>query len=149
MSTTIPSALDESRDPAGGAERSEPGGRAKRGGGGGRSARRPELAEELKALVPDELLDELLAGARTEEEITGPGGLLSQLTKRLVERALEVELTDHLGYEPHQEPPGGAGNTRNGSTAKTLITEHGEVDVRTPRDRRGTFEPQIVRKGQR
>ena len=122
MSTTIPSRLDESTDPsAAGAERSEPVGRAKRGGGGGRRVERPELAAELKALLPDELLDELLAGACTEEEITGPGGLLSQLTKRLVERALEVELTDHLGYEPHQEPPGGAGNTRNGSTPKTLI----------------------------
>src|SRR5690348_2853116 len=150
MSTTIPSRLDESTDPsAAGAERSEPVGRAKRGGGGGRRVGRRELAEELKALLPDELLDELLAGARTEEEITGPGGLLSQLTKRLVERALEVELTDHLGYEPHQEPPGGAGNTRNGSTPKTLITEQGEVRIDTPRDRKGTFEPQIVRKRQR
>jgi putative transposase len=100
-------------------------------------------------LLPDELLDELLAGARTEEEITGPGGLLSLLTKRLVERALEVELTDHLGYEPHQEPPGGAGNTRNGSMPKTLLTEHGEVRIDTPRDRKGTFEPRIVRKRQR
>ena len=133
-----------------GVERSEPGGRAKRGAGAARSpALRPELAEEVKALLPDELIDELLAGARTEEEITGQGGLLSQLTKRLVERALEVELTDHLGYEPHQEPPGGAGNTRNGSTPKTLITEHGEVRIETPRDRAGTFEPQIVRKRQR
>jgi hypothetical protein len=61
----------------------------------------------------DELPDESLAGARTKEEITGNGGLLSQLTKRLVDRALEVELTDHLGYLPHQEPSGGAGNTRN------------------------------------
>ncbi len=95
---------------------------AKRGGAGGRPALRAELAAELKALLPDELLDELLAGARTEEEITGPGGLLSRLTKRLGERALEVELTDHLGYEPHQEPPGGTGNTRNGSTPKTLTT---------------------------
>jgi len=68
-----------------------------------------ELAEEVKALLPDGLIDELLAGARTEEEIAGPGGLLSQLTKRLVERAMEVELTDHLGYQPHQEPPGGCG----------------------------------------
>ena len=66
--------------------------------------------------IPDEVIDELLAGASTEEEIAGPGGLLAQLTKRLVERAMEVELTDHLGYEPHQEPPGGAGNTRNGTT---------------------------------
>jgi hypothetical protein len=150
MSTTIAGRLDESRDPsAASVERSEPGGRAKRGAGGGRPAGRPELADELRALLPDELLDELLAGAGTEEEITGPGGLLSQLTRRLVERALEVELTGHLGYEPHQEPPGGAGNTRNGSTAKTLITEHGEVRIETPRDRNGTFEPQIVRKRQR
>ena len=86
---------------------------------------------------------------KTEEEIVGPGGLLSQLTKRLVERAMEVELTDHLGYEPHQEPPGGAGNTRNGSTPKTLGTEHGPVEIRTPRDRDGSFEPKIVRKRQR
>jgi transposase-like protein len=142
--------LDESRDAsAAGAELSEPGGRARRGGGGGRPVWRPELTDELKALLPDELLDELLAGARSEEEITGPGGLLSQLTKRLVERALEVELTEHLGYEPHQEPPGGAGNTRNGSTPKTLLTEHGEVRIDTPRDRKGTFEPLIVRKRQR
>jgi putative transposase len=144
--------LDEPTDPAAaaaGAERSEPGGRAKRGGGGGRRVGRPELAEELKALLPDELLDELLAGARTEGEITGPGGLLSRLTKRLVERALEVELTDHLGYEPHQEPPGGVGNTRNGSTPKTLVTEQGEVRIDSPRDRNGTFEPRIVRKRQR
>jgi putative transposase len=93
-------------------------------------AARPELAEEVKALLPDGLIDELLAGARTQEEIAGPGGLLSQLTKRLVERAMEVELTDHLGYEPHQEPAGGAGNTRNGVMAKTLITEQGPVETR-------------------
>ncbi len=59
--------------------------------------------------IPDEVIDQLLTGASTEEEIAGPGGLLAQLTKRLVERAMEVELTDHVGYEPHAEPPGGAG----------------------------------------
>jgi putative transposase len=107
------------------------------------------LPDEMREKLPDELVDELLAGAKTEEEIVGPGGLLSQLTKRLVERAMEVELTDHLGYEPHREPPGGAGNTRNGSTPKTLGTEHGPVEIRTPRDRDGSFEPQIVRKRQR
>ena len=107
------------------------------------------LPDEMREKLPDELVDELLAGAKTEEEIVGPGGLLSQLTKRLVERAMEVELTDHLGYEPHQEPPGGAGNTRNGSTPKTLVTEHGPVEIKTPRDRQGTFEPKIVRKRQR
>jgi len=88
-------------------------------------------------------------GARTEEEIVGPGGFLAQLTKRLVERAMEVELTDHLGYEPHREPPGATGNTRNGSTPKTLATEHGPAGINTPRDRDGSFEPKIVRKRQR
>src|SRR5579871_4834730 len=152
MSSTISSRLDEDQDPeSAGVARSEPVGRAQRRAGAARqrSTPRPELAEEVKALLPDGLIDELLAGARTQDEIAGPGGLLGQLTKRLVERAMEVELTDHLGYEPHQEPPGGAGNTRNGSTSKTLITEQGEVQINTPRDRAGTFEPQIVRKRQR
>ena len=99
--------------------------------------------------IPDEVIDQLLAGASSEEEIAGPGGLLAQLTKRLVERAMEVELTDHLGYEPHAEPPGGVGNTRNGTSPKTLITEHGQVPVDAPRDRDGSFEPKIVRKRQR
>ncbi len=153
MSTTITTRLDEDSDPgeSAGVARSEPGGRAQRRAGAARRqpSSRPELADEVKALLPDELIDELLAGARTEEEIAGQGGLLSQLTKRLVERAMEVELTDHLGYELHQEPPGGAGNTRNGSTSKRLITEHGPVEINTPRDRAGSFEPQIVRKRQR
>jgi len=99
--------------------------------------------------ISDEVIDELLAGASTEEEIAGPGGLLADLTKRLLERAMEVELTDHLGYETHQEPPGGAENQRNGSTPKTLMTEHGPVALDTPRDRNGSFEPKIVRKRQR
>ena len=107
------------------------------------------VPDVVRDRLSDQVIDGLLAGARTEEEIVGPGGVLAQLTKRLVERALAAELTEHLGYEPHQEPPGGAGNTRNGSTAKTLATEHGAVEVRTPRDRQATFEPQIVRKGQR
>ena len=98
--------------------------------------------------ISDEVIDQLLAGARTEEEIAGPGGLLAALTKRLVERAMEVELTDHLGYEPHQEPPGGA-DTRNGTSPKTLVTEHGQVPIEAPRDRDGSFAPQIVRKRQR
>jgi putative transposase len=108
------------------------------------------MSDEMRRKLPDELVDELLAGASSEEEIVGPGGLLSQFTKRLVERAMEVELTDHLGYEPHREPPGGTGNTRNGTTRpKTLVTEHGPVQIKTPRDRDGSFEPQIVRKRQR
>jgi putative transposase len=107
-------------------------------------ARRPDGER-----IPDEVIDELLAGAQTEQEIVGPGGVLSQLTKRLVERALEVEITDHVGYARHQEPSGGAQNPRNGSTPKRLITEHGEVPIQTPRDRDGSFDPKIVRKRQR
>ena len=62
---------------------------------------------------------------------------------------MEVELTDHVGYEPHQEPPGGASNQRNGTTPKTLITEHGKVAIDAPRDRDASFEPKIVGKRQR
>ena len=157
-----------------GGERSEPVGRAERpagetlraAAGSSPTGRGRELPAELvdgaidrarlrAAVEPDggrlsdEMIDELLAGARTEEEIVGPGGLLAQLTKRLVERAMEVELTDHLGFEAHQEPPGGTGNTRNGSMSKTLATEHGPVRIKTPRDRDGSFEPRIVEKRQR
>ncbi len=151
MSSTITTRLDEDQEPDGsaGVARSEPGGRAQRCAGAARRQDPDPLADRVKELLPDELIDQLMAGAKTEEEITGQGGLLSQLTKRMVERAMEVELTDHLGYEPHQEPPGGAGNTRNGSTPKTLVTEHGPVRIDTPRDRDGSFEPQIVRKRQR
>jgi transposase-like protein len=99
--------------------------------------------------LPDELIDELLAGARTPAQITGEGGLLQTLTKRLIERAMDAELTDHLGYERGGAPPGGAGNSRNGTTPKTLHTEHGSVRIQTPRDRRGSFEPRIVEKHQR
>ena len=99
--------------------------------------------------LPDELIDELLAGARTPEEITGPDGLLHRLTKRLVERAMAAELSEHLGYERGQAPPGGVGNARNGFSEKTIHTGHGSVRIEQPRDRAGSFEPQIVRKHQR
>jgi putative transposase len=134
-------------------ERGEPGGRAARDAGASHPPRRSvpvdELSAEVRDRLSDELIDELLAGARTEAQIVAPGGLLADLTRRLVERALSAELTEHLGYEPHQEPLGGTGNTRNGTTPKTLVTEHGPVAIKTPRDRNGSFEPQIVRKGQR
>jgi len=143
----------QTKDPgSAGVSRSEPVGRAQRNASGRDVGIHPgvgDLPDRVKKLLPDEVLDELLAGAQGEQEIVGPGGLLSQLTKRLVERAMEVELTDHLGYEPHLEPPGGAGNARNGSTPKTLITEQGPVQINSPRDRNGTFEPQIVQKRQR
>src|SRR5487761_1436650 len=115
----------------------------------GRRRVRQALGMPSDRRISNEVIDELLAGASTEEEIAGPGGLLAALTKRLVERAMEVELTDHVGYEPHQEPPGGAANQRNGTSPKTLITEHGKVAIDAARDRDGSFEPQIVRKRQR
>jgi putative transposase len=110
----------------------------------------PVVASELDCPdLSDELIDELLAGARTPEEITGPDGLLQRLTKRLVERAMAAELTEYLGYEHGQAPPGGVGNARNGITPKTLHTGHGSVRIEQPRDRKGSFEPQIVPKHQR
>jgi putative transposase len=109
------------------------------------------VPDEIRRQLPDEVVDELLAGARTEQEIFGLGGVFGQLTERLVERALEVELTDHLGYEPHQEPPGRVGDTRNGKgRPDTLITEHGPVvDRGASLDRGGSFEPRLVRRRQR
>src|SRR5437763_453178 len=144
MSTKIETELIDST----GGSWSEPGGRAQRPAGAARLLE-DRLPDEVRDRLADEVIDELLAGACTEEEIVGPGGVLAQLTKRLVERAMSAELTEHLGYEPHQEPPGGTGNNRNGSTAKTLASEHGPVRIETPRDRKGSFEPQIIRKGQR
>ena len=86
-------------------------------------------------------MQDALAGLRPEE-ITGPGGLVTQLAGRVLETALGAELTEHLGYPPGQAPPGGAGNTRNGSTPKRVQTELGTVQIKTPRDRQGSFEPQ-------
>ena len=86
-----------------GGDRSEPEGRAQRRVGGDPL----EIADAVRGQLSGQVIGELLACARTEEEIVGPGGVLAQLTKRLVERALRAELSEHLGYELHQEPPGG------------------------------------------
>jgi putative transposase len=110
---------------------------------------RDPLPEELRERLVDGVIDELLAGRRGEREILGQDGLLGELTRRLVQRALAEELTEHLGYPAGQAPPGGAGNARNGGTPKTLLTDHGPVRIETPRDRRGGFEPELVKKGQR
>ena len=106
-----------------------------------------EVLDRLSQLLPADALEDALAGLQGDE-ITGPGGLITQLAGRVVEAALAGELSEHLGYPPGQAPPGGAGNVRNGSTPKTLKTELGEVEVRTPRDRQGTFEPKLVGKRQ-
>jgi len=96
----------------------------------------------------DELLAELVKG-KEPEEILGEGGLLKELTKRLVESALEGEMTDHLGYEPHAPEGKNTGNSRNGKTEKTIHTDTGSVEIQVPRDRVGTFDPKLVRKRQR
>ena len=94
---------------------------------------------------------ELVRMAREQGlSLTGPGGLLKQLTKTVIETALGEEMTEHLGYEKHDPAGAGTGNIRNGTRAKTVLTEAtGHVDIDVPRDRAGTFEPQIVRKRQR
>jgi putative transposase len=107
-----------------------------------------DAVDRLAGLLPADELADALKGL-DPEQITGPGGLLTQLAGRVIETALESELTDHLGYPPGQAPPGGAGNHRNGSTPKTVKTELGEVKINNPRDRAGTFEPQLVGKHQR
>ncbi|MPZ63549.1 MAG: IS256 family transposase [Propionibacteriales bacterium] len=100
-------------------------------------------------LVDDELADQLLAKAEAEGvELLGLDGLLSQVTKAVLERALDEELTEHLGYEKHDPAGRGSGNSRNGTTSKRLLTEAGAVELEVPRDRGGSFEPKIVRKGQ-
>lgn len=106
-----------------------------------------EARDRLAGLLPEDALQDALKGLEPDE-VTGPGGLVSQLAGRVIESALGAELTEHLGYPPGQAPPGGTGNHRNGSTAKTVQTDLGPVAVRTPRDRHGTFEPQLVGKRQ-
>jgi putative transposase len=96
-----------------------------------------------------ELLDQLLKGYAKPEDLTGPEGLLKKLTGALVERAMDAELTHHLGYEAGDNPPEEQGNRRNGTSSKTLRTDHGPLPIEVPRDRQGTFEPQIVPKHQR
>jgi putative transposase len=101
------------------------------------------------ALVDEQLADELLGKAQAEGvELLGPDGLLSQVTKAVLERALAGEMTGHLGYDKHHPAGRGSGNNRNGTTPKTVLTDIGAVDLAVPRDRNGTFEPQVVRKGQ-
>lgn len=108
-------------------------------------------AEELaSAVIDDEMVDRLVAQADAEEvELLGPEGLLSDLTRRVLERAMDVELTEHLGYERGDPAGRGTGNSRNGTTPKTVLTDAGEVRIEAPRDRAGTFDSKIVPKRRR
>src|SRR3982751_4794094 len=104
------------------------------------------MPTKRKKDIRREVLDELLAGYSKPEDLTGPDGLLKRLTGALVERALNAELTEHLGYAPHAPEGRGSGNSRNGKGKKTLTTEQGEITIEVPRDRQGTFEPALVKK---
>jgi putative transposase len=98
--------------------------------------------------IDPKLIDQLLADYRKPEDIVGDNGLLKQLTKAILERALSAELTDHLGYEKHDPVGYKSGNSRNGKSRKKLSGDFGEIELETPRDRNGSFEPKIIEKGQ-
>ncbi|TWE11101.1 mutator family transposase [Prauserella muralis] len=116
------------------------------GTGNGGEAKAPAMADG----VDDQLVQQLADRARAEGlQLTGEGGLLAMLTKKVVESALEGEMDDHLGYSKHDPAGRNGGNSRNGRRGKKVLTEAGPVEIATPRDRDGSFEPQLVGKGQR
>jgi putative transposase len=99
--------------------------------------------------IEEKWIDELLARhGHRPQDIAGENGLLKQLTKAVLERAMQAEMTNHLGYEKHDPAGHGSGNSRNGRSRKKLKGEFGEIELETPRDRNGTFEPKIVEKHQ-
>lgn len=99
--------------------------------------------------ITDEVLNELLKDYQKPEDLLGQNGLLKQLQKRLLEKAMGAELTVHLGYEKHAAAGRNSGNSRNGTSPKTMKGEFGNMPLEVPRDRNGSFEPQIIPKGQR
>lgn len=98
--------------------------------------------------IDKELIDNLLKDYKNPEDLIGENGLLKQLTKQLLERAMSAELTEHVGYEKHDPAGKNSGNSRNGSSAKTMKGSFGRLPLEIPRDRNGTFEPQIIEKHQ-
>ena len=107
-------------------------------------------AEAIAAALDPALVSRLAAQARAQGvQLLGRGGILQQLTKIVLESALDGEITDHLGYDKHDPAGANSGNSRNGARAKTVLTDVGSVEIGVPRDRQGSFEPQIVRKRQR
>ena len=98
--------------------------------------------------LPTGLIDSLLADYKKPEDLIGEHGLLKQLTKALVERALQAEMAEHLGHDKHETVNNATGNTRNGKSRKTLKGEFGELPIEIPRDREGSFEPLIISKHQ-
>jgi putative transposase len=111
----------------------------------------PEVAATPPVPVDqDQVAEQLLAQAKAQGvELVGPNGLLNQLTKRVLETALEEEMSAHLGYQKHDPLGRDRGNSRNGTRAKTVLTEIGPVEIEVPRDTDASFQPQIVKKRQR
>ena len=107
----------------------------------------PNTSKPTPKLTP-QLIDELLEGCETSDDLLGQGGLLQQLTKAIVERALQGELTHHLGYDKHAVAGNNSGNSRNGTSAKTIQGKRGQLQIEVPRDRNSEFEPQLIKKGQ-
>jgi|SRR5579884_54678 len=107
------------------------------------------MNDSTAVTLKPELVEELLKAAGSPKDLFGPEGLFHRLKAALMERILDAELTEHLGFEKNAAEGRGKGNSRNGYTAKTVQTETGPVEIRVPRDRAGTFEPQLVAKHQR
>src|SRR5690348_10261396 len=104
---------------------------------------------EQRMAIDSNLVNELVKDCQKPEDLLREGGLFSQLTRAVLERALEAEMTEHLGYSKHDPVGRNGGNSRNGKTSKSLVTDRGPVEIVVPRDREGTFKLLIVPKGQR
>ena len=98
--------------------------------------------------ISPQLIDQLLQDCQSQDDLLGQDGLIQQLTKALVERALQGEMTHHLGYDKHAPEGKNSGNSRNGTSAKTIQGKRGQLQIEVPRDRNSEFEPQLVKKGQ-
>lgn len=110
----------------------------------------PSTEPDLSAANAAVIRQMVLAAKDAGMDLTGPGGLLKQLTKVVIETALDEEMSEHLGYDKHDPAGRGSGNSRNGMRSKTVVTDNaGPVDIDVPRDRNGSFEPQLVKKRQR
>jgi|TARA_R100000687_G_scaffold907_1_gene1868 transposase-like protein len=109
----------------------------------------PISKKDIRMPISDKLIDQLLDGCDSPEDILGEAGLLKQLTKKVAERALEAEMEAHLGYAPNDATGNNSGNSRNGKTKKSVRSSNGDVELDIPRDRNSSFEPKLVRKGNR
>ena len=105
--------------------------------------------EKKEKDILDQILDTIDFKGLTQDEVVGQGGLIKQLTGKILQRALEAEMTEHLGYEKNSNAGDHSGNSRNGHTEKTVLLENQETTIEVPRDRNGSFEPIIVPKHQK